>query len=114
MSKEYELYRYLLGNHKGRKHAVHSKELEEKFDLCPRTVRNYVNALRKSGKPICSDETGYWVGINPKEVNHTIKRLDNFAGDVNCARTGLAFAKIQMQSVTRVTEENIHITIKVS
>ena len=114
MGKKNELYRFLLSNHKGRGNAVHSKELEEKFDLCPRTVRNYVNALRKSGKPICSDETGYWIGINPKEINHTIKRLDNFVGDVNCTKTGLAFATIQMQSVTKVTEENIHITIKVS
>ena len=114
MSKEYELYKYLLGNHKGKAKAVHSRELEEMFGLSPRTVRNYVNALRKSGKPICSDETGYWVGINTKEVNHTIKRLDNFAGDVNCARTGLAFATIQMQSVTKVIEDNVHITIRVS
>ena len=112
MSKEHELYRYLLGNHKGRKHAVHSKDLEKQFDLCPRTVRKYVNSLRKSGKPICRDETGYWVGINPKEVNHTVKRLGDFAGEVNNARTGLAYSTIQMRSVTKIIEESVQITVQ--
>ena len=113
MSKEKELYVYLLGNHKGRSRAVHSKELEKRFGLCPRTVRTYINNLRKSGKPICSDETGYWVGINSHEVNKTIKRLGDFAGEVNSARTGLAYATMQMHSVTKIREESIQITIKV-
>lgn len=113
MCKEQEIYDYLLENHKGKDFAVHSKELENRFKICPRTVRNYINKMRKSGLPICSDDSGYWIAANPGEVNKTVKRLGDFAGEVNNARTGLAYATIQMRNVTRIHEENIHITIKV-
>lgn len=69
MNKEIDLYLYLLKNHKGRAHAVHSKKLEKRFKLCPRTVRKYINHLRKSGKPICSDASGYWIGNDLIEIN---------------------------------------------
>lgn len=113
MCKEQELYDYLVDNHKGKDKAIHSKLLEKHFNICPRTVRTYVNKLRKSGLPICSDDSGYWIAGNPGEVNKTVKRLGNFAGEVNNARTGLAYATIQMRSVTKIQEENIRITIKV-
>lgn len=44
---------------------------------------------------------GYWIGMNPKEINGTIKRLGDFTREVDNARTGLAFATIQMRSVKR-------------
>lgn len=113
MNKEQEIYDYLVKNHTGKNNAIHSKKLEKRFGICPRTVRNYINRMRKSGLPICSDDSGYWIGKDPNEVNNTVKRLGNFAGEVNNARTGLAFATIQMRSVTRITEENIQITVKV-
>ena len=113
MNKEQELYDYLIKNHVGEDNSVHSKKLEKRFGICPRTVRSYINKLRKSGYPVCSDDSGYWIAKNPHEVNKTMKRLGAFAGEVNNVRTGLAFANIQMRSVTRVTEENIHITVKV-
>ena len=113
MNKEQELLDYLIENHKGKASAVHSKELEDHFNICSSTVRRYISSMRKSGIPICSDETGYWIGANPGEVNKTIKRLGNFMGGVGNAKTGLAFATIQMRSVTKITEENIHITVKV-
>ena len=113
MSKEKEIYDYLIKNHKGKSNAIHSKDLEKHFKICPRTVRTYINSLRKSGLPICSDDAGYWVATNPKEVNKTVKRLGDFAGEVNNARTGLAYATIHMRSITKITEENIQITVKV-
>ena len=113
MSKDKELFDYLVENHKGKANAVHSKMLEKRFNICPRTVRTYINKLRKSGLPICSDDSGYRIATNPREVNKTVKRLGDFAGEVNNARTGLAYATIQMRSVTRIREENIHITVKV-
>ena len=102
-----------MNKHVGKDKAIHSKKLEKKFNICPRTVRTYISNLRKSGVPICSDETGYWIAKDPKEATKTVKRLDNFVGEVNSARTGLAIAAIQMRSITRVTEENIQITVKV-
>ena len=100
MNKEKEIYEYLLNNHVGKANAVHSKVLEKHFSICPRTIRRYIGSLRKSGIPICSDDSGYWIAADSKEVNN--------------ARTGLAFATIQMRSVTRVKEESIQITVKVS
>ena len=44
----------------------------------------------------------------------TIKRLGDFVGEVNSARTGLAFATIQMRTITKASEESIQITVKVS
>ena len=101
MNKEIEILAFLNSKHVGKDKAIHSKKLEKKFNICPRTVRTYISNLRKSGVPIFSDET------------KTVKRLDNFVGEVNSARTGLAIAAIQMRSITRVTEENIQITVKV-
>ncbi len=114
MNKEQALYDYLIKHHVGENNAVHSRKLEKHFDICPRTVRSYINKLRKSGYPVCSNDTGYWIAANPDEVNKTVKRLGNFAGEVNSVTTGLAFANIQMRNVTKITEESIHITIKVS
>ncbi len=113
MNKEQALYDYLIENHIGKDSAVHSKELEDKFDICSSTIRRYISNMRKSGIPICSDETGYWVGANSREVNETIKRLGDFMGGVGNAKTGLAYATIQMRSITTVREENIEIRVKV-
>lgn len=114
MNKEYiDLYEYLIANHIGENNAIHSKDLEKKFKICPRTVRTYISNLRKSGVPVCSDETGYWIAADPEEAIKTVKRLGDFASEVNNARTGVAIAAIQMRSVTKITEESIHITIKV-
>ena len=113
MEIEQKLLDYLMSNHTGRDNAIHSKALEKRFKICPRTVRRYINNMRKTGIPVCSDETGYWIAANSREANRTIKRLDTFAGDVNSARTGLAIAAIQMRSVTRITDKDIQITVKV-
>ena len=124
MTKEQKLYDYLKAKHIGQENAVHSKKLEKHFDICPRTVRTYVNNLRKSGVPICSDDSGYWIAKTPKEASKTVKRLGNYAGEtmiqeqitdgeINNARTGIAFGAIQMRSVTTITEESLHITVKV-
>ena len=113
MTKEQELFEYLMAKHIGKKKSVHSKKLEKRFNICPRTVRTYVNNLRKSGYPICSDDTGYWIAKDPKEATRTAKRLGNFAGEINNVKTGLTVAAIQMRSVTKITEENVLITVKV-
>lgn len=113
MNKEEKLYEYLNKKHVGRDNAIHSKKLEKRFDICPRTVRAYVNNLRKAGYPICSDDTGYWIAKDSKEATRTAKRLGDFAGEINNVKTGLAVAAVHMRSVTKITEENVLITVKV-
>ena len=109
MNNEQKLYEYLVKHHTGIDNAVHSRKLEKKFGICPRTVRKYINILRKSGYPVCSDGTGYWIAKDPKEAMKNAKRLGDFANEVNNAKTGLAVAAIQMRSVTKITE----ITVKI-
>ncbi len=109
MNKEQKLYEYLEKHHIGHDNAVHSRKLEKKFDICPRTVRTYINSLRKSGYPVCSDDKGYWIAKDPKEAFKSAKRWGDFASEVNNAKTGLAVAAIQMRTVTKITE----ITVKV-
>ena len=114
MNKEYvEFYVYLINNHVGEDNAIHSKDLEKKFNICPRTVRTYISNLRKSGIPVCSNETGYWIAATPEEACKTVDRLGDLASEINNARNGIAFGAIQMLSVAKVTEENIHISIEV-
>lgn len=113
MTKEQELCDFLLAKHIGKDKAIHSKKLEKRFEICPRTVRTYVNNLRKSGIPICSNEKGYWIAKDPNEAHQTVKRLGDFVGEINSARTGLAVAAVQMRSITTITEESIRITVKV-
>lgn len=113
MTKEQKLCEYLMAKHVGKDKAIHSKKLEKRFGICPRTVRNYVNNLRKSGVPVCSNDNGYWIAKNIKEANQTVKRLGDFVGEINNARTGLAFAAVQMRNVTEITKESVLITIKV-
>ncbi len=113
MNKELELLEYLMDKHIGKDKAIHSKKLEKRFNICPRTVRKYINDMRKAGIPVCSNEKGYWIAKTPEEAQKTVKRLDTFVGEVNSARTGLAVAAIQMQSVTTIKEEHIQITLKV-
>ncbi len=113
MTKEQELCFYLMDKHVGKAKAIHSRKLEKRFHICPRTVRTYVNNLRKSGIPICSNDKGYWIAENPNEANQTVKRLGDFVGEINSARTGLAVAAVQMRSITQITEERIRITVKV-
>lgn len=113
MDIEQKLLEFLTNNHTGIDNAVHSKVLEKRFDISSRTIRRYINNMRKSGIPVCSDATGYWIAANPKEANKTVKRLGDFVGEINNARTGLAVAAIQMRSVTKITEKNIQISVKV-
>ena len=71
MTKEQKLYDYLMAKHVGQDNAVHSKKLEKRFNICPRTVRTYVNNLRKSGYPICSDKQRQdrsYCCCNPDEI----------------------------------------------
>ena len=113
MDIEKKLLEFLNNSHTGVDNAVHSKTLEKLFDISSRTIRRYINNMRKSGIPVCSDATGYWIAANPNEANKTVKRLGDFVGEINNARTGLAVAAIQMRSITKITEKDIQITVKV-
>ena len=83
---------YLKKHHTGKKNAVPSKELEQRFALDGRTIRRKINQLRQDGHPICSDQTGYYYAASQHEINRTIGRLNGLVTGVSNARTGLLYA----------------------
>ena len=105
-----ELYAQLIGRVRKYHPSADITQIEKAYKIAHDA---HEGQLRKSGEPICSDDTGYWIAKTPKEARKTVKRLDNFVGEVNSARTGLAVAAIQMRTVTKITEENVLITVKV-
>ena len=108
MDKKNAICNYLRIYHIGRRNAVHSKLLEDMFELDGRNIRRKISALRQDGFPICSDESGYYYADNQEEINNTVGRLNELVTKVSNARTGLLFA-----SVMDVGEPTIEVTIKV-
>ena len=88
-----EILDHLREDHVGKENAVSSRELEQRFGICGRTVRRIVNRLRQDGHPICSDSTGYYLASNQKEINRTVTRLNELVTGVSNARTGLLQAR---------------------
>lgn len=80
---------YLKQNHKGRGKAVHSRELEDRFNICGRSLRRVVGRLRRDYHPVCSDDSGYYYGTKQAEITATVCRLDELVVNISNARTGL-------------------------
>lgn len=80
---------YLKKNHKGRDKAVHSRELENRFDICGRSLRRTVGRMRRNHYPICSGDNGYYFGSKQSEINETVCWLDELVINISGARTGL-------------------------
>ncbi len=92
VDKKDAICEYLKQYHTGGKHAVPSKELEQRFSLDGRSIRRKINQLRQEGHPICSDQNGYYYAGNQHEINKTINRLNGLVTGVSNARTGLLYA----------------------
>ena len=114
LNKEQLFFEYLMMNHQGKDAAIHSKDLEMLFGICPRTLRYYVSNLRKCGIPICSDDRGYWIGTNSQEINGTIKRFGGYINELGNVKAGLAYANIHMRSRPQIHKESIEITVRVN
>lgn len=80
---------YLKLNHTGKEMAVSRRFLEKKYKLSGRKLRNVINSLRCEGKPICSDENGYYYAENEKEVIGSIRQLNSRIGNIARAKNGL-------------------------
>ena len=55
-----EIYSFLKKHHTGKENSIHSKELEERYDISGRSLRRVIGSLRRDGVAICSDENGYY------------------------------------------------------
>ncbi len=89
---------YLKMNHTGKEKAAQSRYLENKFYISARNVRNIVNALRCDGKPICSDESGYYYAANEEEVMSSIRQLNSRIDKIAKAKNGLINAMSLLHS----------------
>ena len=91
---EERLLEYLKLNHTGKEKAVSSKDLERLFSLNGRTIRKKINKIRQDGKPVCSDQNGYYYAETQEDINKTIRWLNDLVTGVSNARTGLLFATL--------------------
>ena len=88
MQKE-QLAKHLRRYHHGAEHAVISRELEHTFRVSGKELRDQVNALRREGVPIASDQNGYFYAKTEAEVRLTIRHLRNRISGISAAITGL-------------------------
>lgn len=86
---------YLRENHRGRKNAVHSRELQRLFSVRGSTLRRNISRLRQIGYPICSDSRGYYYAESQKDINDTIFRLNSLVTGISNSRTGMLYASIK-------------------
>ena len=107
LNKRTAICEYLRRNHVGKANAVHSKELEALFGLSGRSLRTIIGQLRQDGVPVCSDGTGYYYADNQKEINATVRRLNEFVTNVSNARTGLLYSTV-------LTGEGVTVEINIS
>ena len=101
MKKE-QLAEHLHKYHHGAKNAVISKTLELAFCISGKELRDLVNALRREGIPIASDQSGYFYAKTEAEVRLTIRHMRNRISGISAAITGLrrslaAFDDTQMR-----------------
>jgi hypothetical protein len=88
MLKE-QLAEYLHRYHHGAENAVISRTLEHTFRISGKELRDLVNALRREGIPIASDQNGYFYAKTEAEVRLTIRHMRNRISGISAAITGL-------------------------
>ena len=89
MQKE-QLAEHLRRYHHGEEHAIISRTLEHTFSVSGKELRDLINALRREGIPIASDQSGYFYAKTEAEVRMTIRHMRNrIAGICPCYSPGI-------------------------
>ena len=91
---EDRLLEYIRLNHTGKEKGVSSKDLERLFSCNGRTIRKKINKIRQDGKPVCSDQNGYYYAETQEDINKMIRWLNDLVTGESNARTGLLFATL--------------------
>ena len=97
MQKE-QLAEHLRRYHRGAENAVISRELECTFHVSGKELRDQVNALRREGVPIASDQNGYFYAKTEAEVRLTIRHMRNRISGISAAITGLRRSILSLQT----------------
>ena len=72
-----ELAGYMEIFHCGEQYAAVSRELEMAFGIKGAELRALINALRRDGVPICSNEKGYFYAETDAELLRTIRHMSS-------------------------------------
>ena len=88
MLKE-QLAEYLHRYHHGAENTVTSRMLEHAFHISGKELRDLVNALRREGIPIASDQSGYFYAKTEAEVRLTIRHMKSRISGISAAIAGL-------------------------
>ncbi len=91
--EEEKLLECLKRRHLGRENAAKSPALEAWFGVTGKQLRDAVNALRRAGHPICSDDSGYYYAATRQELTATIRQLTGRIMGIAAARKGLFTAR---------------------
>ena len=92
MNKKTSICKYLYQYHKGKRNAIHSRQLEQLFSIDGRNLRRKISSLRKDGYPICRDDNGYYYAQTQQEIRETIQRLNSLANRITITRNGMLFS----------------------
>ena len=97
-----EICEFLKALHRGENDAIHSRELEEWFNISGPELRYAINRLRCDGYPICSSNAGYFYAAKQEEITRTIQRLNSNVIAMSNARNGLQYATMLYEQPVRV------------
>lgn len=84
----------LKKNHLGKSEAIHSIDLENRYEISGRALRRRINKLRRDGVPICSISEGYYYAKEQRDMDGTVKYMDQFLTGLSKARFGLLASKV--------------------
>ena len=82
----------------GNENRITSAEISQKLGISGAEVRKQVNSLRCDGNPIASDSYGYYLAIEPTDLDHTIASFNSRIHQMIKARSGLEKAKREMSA----------------
>lgn len=82
----------------GNENRITSAELSQRLGISGAEVRKQVNQLRTEGTAIASDSRGYYLAIEPIDLDHTIANFNSRIHQMIKARSGLEKAKREMSA----------------
>lgn len=82
----------------GNGNRITSAELSQRLGISGAEVRKQVNQLRTDGTAIASDSQGYYLALDPTDLDHTIASFNSRIHQMIKARSGLEKAKREMSA----------------
>lgn len=80
----------------GNERRITSSEISNRLGISGAEVRKQINQLRTDGTAIASDSHGYYLAIEPTDLDHTIASFNSRIHQMIKARSGLEKARREM------------------